>query len=202
MNTGVGYYSFGTMTTGSNNVGLGGYAGMYSGTQGQSNSTTLAGDSIFVGYYSGPAADDQTNQIAIGHQARGRGSNTAQIGNNECTLVYRGAATSTTWNTTSDSRVKEEIEPANLQMCLDTVRDLPVSRWGWREAYINSNDQHVTGWLAEDVERAFPKAVSKRDGYGMKDVRTTDMTEALPTLWGAVQKILERLERLEEKLNG
>ena len=114
---------------------------------------------------------------------------------------------------TSDVRLKEEVEPANLEMCLNTVKKLPVSRWKWADFAGPRYDWHVTGWMADDVEQIWPKAVITSDeeyaSRTVKDCKATIMSEALPTLWGAVQRLIEKNEGLEreivelkEKANG
>ena len=94
-NTGLGAYSLHSNTTGSNNTGVGssalrqlttasqmtaiGYvAGYYRGS-GVSTLTTGTGG-IFIGYQARGSTNGQTNEIVIGVDALGLGSNTAVIG--------------------------------------------------------------------------------------------------------------------------
>ena len=82
LNTGVGISSLFNLTTGSNNLGLGNQAGNQ--ISGGANHTT-SNNSIFIGSDTKPAANNQTNQIVIGHQSVGQGSNTVTIGNSDIT---------------------------------------------------------------------------------------------------------------------
>ena len=94
-NVGIGYYSLGANTSGSSNTGVGnitltntttasqmtalGYnAGSYRGT-GTLTLTTGTGG-IYIGYQARGSANARTNEIVIGADARGLGSNTAVIG--------------------------------------------------------------------------------------------------------------------------
>jgi hypothetical protein len=95
-NTRVGVNALQNNTTGSNNTANGVLAGL-NNTTGTNNSfvgvssgrfladgstaLTIANNSVFLGFDTRAAADNQTNQIVIGHTAIGAGSNTATLGN-------------------------------------------------------------------------------------------------------------------------
>ena len=82
----------GGFMNGDNNIGLGNLAGAYSSI-GEYNGNS----SIYIGSSTKPLGTDQTNQIVIGHEAIGAGSNTATLGNTDIVkTVLRG-----TINTTS-----------------------------------------------------------------------------------------------------
>ena len=66
-------------TTGYTNTAIGISSG--SVTSDKSTSATNSNNSIFLGYRTSPLADNQTNQVVIGHDATGLGSNTTVIGN-------------------------------------------------------------------------------------------------------------------------
>ena len=95
-NTGVGSNSLvnnfggvGNTTVGSNSLYyniIGGYntvMGYNAGTfiANKSTSATSVGTSVMIGYNTGPLADSQTNQIVIGYNSTGLGSNTTVLGN-------------------------------------------------------------------------------------------------------------------------
>ena len=84
-NTFLGYYAAEENALGSNNVCVG-----Y-----RSGERELSGDpvykldnSVFIGYETKALADSQSNQIVIGHQTIGKGSNTTTIGNTSTTDTY------------------------------------------------------------------------------------------------------------------
>jgi hypothetical protein len=226
------YFAFGD-----NNVAIGGQAGRHlsDGTAQQSR----ANNSVYVGSQSRAAGNDQTNQIVIGHLAIGGGSNTITLGNSDITEL-RCQVTSI--SALCDPRYKEDITPADLGICLDAVHELPVHRWQWADFAGAHRDRHVTGFLADEVARIFPKAVSaadeyfvRRDAEGnpvMKTITETvnegtfdpeagtwtqtprqvqreiedvvfienaqrvNLTEIVPTLWGAVQLLAQQIEEL------
>ena len=84
-NVAFGYAAMGHKATGSQNVALGGMAGTKI-ADGSTNNTS-ADNSIFLGYAAYPQAISQTNQIVIGYNAIGNGSNTIQLGNTAITNV-------------------------------------------------------------------------------------------------------------------
>ncbi len=84
-NVGIGFVALGLVNNSSGNTALGYRAGRYHGA-GSTNNLTLASNSIFIGFDSSAGADNQSNQIVIGHTAIGLGSNTTVIGNSSTTF--------------------------------------------------------------------------------------------------------------------
>jgi hypothetical protein len=73
-----------------------------------------------------------------------------------------GKPSTNTWTIVSDERIKEDIELANLDICYDAVKNIPLKRFKWKdEIYTEEQvrDRHKIGWIAQDVEAVFPKAV-------------------------------------------
>jgi hypothetical protein len=67
----------------------------------------------------------------------------------------------TTWDTTSDSRLKENITTASLDTCYNVVKNLPLKRFNYIENYSKYpiGDYNQLGWIAQDVSGSLPKAV-------------------------------------------
>jgi hypothetical protein len=86
-NIGIGVEVLRYLETGNRNIGIGEFAGMYYGSDSE---LTLAEKSIFIGSSTKANGDNQANQIVIGCDATGNGSNTATIGNADTTDVYLG----------------------------------------------------------------------------------------------------------------
>ena len=82
-NTAVGSYSLRTNINGSNNVAVGKDSGTFlsNGT----TAVTATTNGVFIGSGTSPAANGQNNQIVIGYQAIGIGSNSVVIGNDSIT---------------------------------------------------------------------------------------------------------------------
>jgi hypothetical protein len=81
----LGFRTGNSITNSSGLVLLGSEAGRYiaDGT----TSTTALDNSIFIGQFTKPLANSQTNQIVIGYQSTGLGSNTTVLGNSSTTTT-------------------------------------------------------------------------------------------------------------------
>ena len=88
-NSGFGYESLGRVTSGSNNTAIGRLSGKF--ISGGVTNNTISNNSIFIGFDTRALASNQTNQIVIGYQETGLGSNTTIIGNSSTiTTALRG----------------------------------------------------------------------------------------------------------------
>jgi hypothetical protein len=85
-NCGFGTFALFGNTTGSENIAIGNGAGGFIANGITENSIT--NNSIFLGGSTKALANNQTNQIVIGHNAIGNGSNTVTIGNSSITDNY------------------------------------------------------------------------------------------------------------------
>jgi hypothetical protein len=86
-NVAIGYAALYSDTTGGNNVAIGYLAG-YAGTP-----ITSGNGCVFIGYNSGASGAADTNEVVIGANTTGAGSNTAVIGNVNVTDAYFGSST-------------------------------------------------------------------------------------------------------------
>jgi len=84
-NVSLGVQSLNNKTSGGSNIAIGSEAGRYILAGG---SLTTANNSIFIGQDSRANADSQTNQIVIGHNAIGNGSNTVTLGNTSIVKTF------------------------------------------------------------------------------------------------------------------
>jgi len=162
-----------------------------------------------------------TNEIVIGAGASGKGSNTAHIGNSSVTSISYGPGTGTMFTNRSDRRLKEDIQEADLSICYDAVKKLQLRRFRYKDFVGNERDIHLTGFIADEFEKVFPKAVIKKDQKfpildengdpvvdedgkpkmeEIKDCASIDMSQVVPTLLGAVQKLMEKVETLEAEI--
>ena len=111
--------------------------------------------------------------------------------------------TTSTWATGSDRRVKENIEDADLQMCLDTVDKIALKRFSWKkELYPQIDDRRVLGFIAQEVQTVMPKSVSVGPAQGIPDFLTLDVDQLYKTLFGATKKLIQRVGALEATLEA
>jgi hypothetical protein len=142
-NTANGYFALGNNTTGSHNT-ANGHLGLVSNTTGNNNIAigyqagrytgdfllnTDSDNSIFIGYDSRPQLDSQSNQIVIGDQAIGNGSNSITIGNSNHDKTYiEGIYDATTNNSsnvyiTSDGQLKRSLTSVSVFDSIYSVAD-------------------------------------------------------------------------------
>jgi len=158
-NTAIGTFAGYALSAGNDNVLLGYQAGYYlsDGTTQQ----TEAVSSVFLGSNSKGCSINSVNQIVIGYNAIGYGSNTAHIGNTSLATISYGPATGTAFTNRSDPRIKEDIQDANLEICVENVKSLPLHYFKYKDFIGNEGDQHVLGFLSPEFGEILPKAVHK-----------------------------------------
>ena len=114
-------------------------------------------------------------------------------------LVYFAAGTSnvgsitsngttTSYNTSSDERLKENIQDTTHTV---DINDIRVREYDWRET--GTHDRY--GFIAQELETVFPEAVhTNNDEEAMKSV---DYSKLVPLLVKEIQELKARIETLE-----
>ena len=117
------------------------------------------------------------------------------------------------WSTVSDKRIKENIEKASYDKCFDTINRLELYRFNYIKELNNINkDKTQLGYIAQEVNDVFPKAVSSYEFnntmLSIPDLLSIDIAQINYSLYGAVKKLIEinnnkesRLKKLECLLN-
>jgi len=113
-------------TTGANNVAMGYNAGRF--ITGGSTTATAVDNSILIGFGVKVAANTQTNQIVIGYDATGLGSNTTVIGNSSTTTtglygnirLVSGMATAPASSTASGTVGDIRVTSGFIYVCIAT----------------------------------------------------------------------------------
>jgi ketopantoate reductase len=110
--------------------------------------------------------------------------------------------TTSSWATGSDMRIKKNIQEANYDICYDNIKNLSLMRFTWDEQLLpNLQDRTSIGWIAQDVEKVFPKAVSKSKDYGLDDFRTLNNDQINKCLYGCVKKLIQKIEEDEKQIS-
>jgi len=87
-NVAIGSLSYYYKSTGSYNVAIGFQAGYNFGTPRSGSTVTSATNCTLIGSYATPLSSGTTNEIVIGYDAIGKGSNTVSIGNSSITATH------------------------------------------------------------------------------------------------------------------
>ncbi len=117
------------------------------------------------------------------------------------------------WSTVSDRRIKENIEKASYDKCYDNINKLELYRFNYiKELNSINKDLKQLGYIAQEVQEIFPKAVSSQefsnDNLSIPDMLSIDIAQINYSLYGAVKKLMgmyndkkNRLKKLEFLLN-
>jgi len=243
-NTGVGRASLAANTTGYQNTALG-YCSLFSNTTGYCNTAngSLAGryiadgstanqtsdTSVFLGAQTKASADGVSNEIVIGHNAIGQGSNSIMLGNSSTTAIY---CYDTTISSPSDERIKKNISSLGQAKMLAFINELrPVTfnklnPVDWPEAIKpcnfktrvqkdekgvdvivtadarpDDNPDLLAGLIAQEVEAAMAKhgVEYKLVPTGPGGMKAVRYGDLIPALIAAVQELTKRIEKLESK---
>jgi len=181
---------------------------MYAGTYlaNKTTAATILNNSIMLGYRTSPLADNQTNQIVIGYDATGIGSNTVVLGNDSIVTTqlkgnvgigttspaykldvngtgrFTSTVTATNFILSSDERLKEnifEISPKRIDA-------------NWKSFNIKDSDEgYRVGVIAQELEVNNPEFV-ETDINGYKSVKYIDL------LISKIAELEDRIKQLEK----
>jgi hypothetical protein len=207
-NTGVGINVLQAVTTGSHNVGMGKNAG-YNITTGQYNTCigpSIAGHTLttgsfnmYLGYLSQASSSSITGEMVLttaNTAAIGKGTNTGFIAPGTGG-VYQGN-NSSSWSTTSDRRIKKNIEDNTTG--LDAINQIKVRNFEYRSkdeitelpshAAIDKEGIQV-GVIAQEIETILPDVVTE-ESTGVKSVNPDNLT------WYLVNAVKELSSQVDE----
>ena len=119
------------------------------------------------------------------------------------------------WTVVSDERIKTDIVPADLDRCYEIVKSVPLKHFGFKPGVYTDEqiqDKHSLGWIAQDVQQVFEKAVSVKpftvhtpqaDGTVQDDViedcLDLNSGQMIAALYGCVQALMAKVEALEAR---
>ena len=106
--------------------------------------------------------------------------------------------TSTSYITSSDYRLKENVTP--LDGAADRLAQIPVHRFN----FIADPDTTVDGFLAHEVQAFVPEAITgEKDGVdadGNPEYQGIDQSKLVPLLTAALQEALQKIDALEARV--
>jgi hypothetical protein len=147
-------------------------------------------------------ATDTNNDYKIGNFNREFKivSSTSNVDTDYIRITTTGAITNptgtTSWNTGSDRRIKENIERASYDKCYENINKLELNRFNYIKGFNTINrDKTQLGFIAQEVYDIFPKAISSQEYYSntlsIPDLLSVDVTQINYSLYGAVKKLIE-----------
>jgi len=195
-NTAIANYALYSNTTGSYNVSAG-HQSLYNSTTGIANIAlgVSAGDiittgsrNVIIGLGTDPSAENGNDQIVIGYSLAGKGNDTAFIGGTNGAYNEKNV---TTWETTSDERIKKNIEDNNTG--LDILSKIQVRNFEYRTPdEITNLPSHAAiekdgvqlGVIAQEIQKVLPECVSE-NSTGVLSVNTD------PLVWYLINAVKE-----------
>lgn len=135
-------------------------------------------------------AADAQNEVVIGYNAIGAGSNTIQLGNSSITSI--GGQVS--WTAASDVRIKKNI--VNTHYGLATVMQLrPV------DYMLKNNDLKQVGFIAQEVQKLVPEVITGKEGDLEKgEILGITYANLVPVLTKAIQEQQKQIEEQNKKI--
>jgi len=111
----------------------------------------------------------------------------------------------TKWSVLSDRRIKENIVKASYDKCLENVKNIELYNFNFKDNYVNTNDRHQLGFIAQEVQQVYPKAVEvSRMIMNLEekidDLLTLNTTQIDYTLYGAVKCLIQKIENIKIKM--
>ena len=196
-NVATGWQTLYNNTTGSNNVATG-YRSLVSNTTGSYNTAIghSAGDSVngnyntFLGVYTNSNSSSHYYSTAIGYGATITASSQIVLGRtgNSTVRIY-GATTATSYSTSSDYRIKENVVPiSDTSYNIDNLR--PVT-------YTNTKtEKQDFGVIAHEIQEQIPFLVTgEKDG---EDHQAVNYNGLIGLLLNEVQQLKKRVQELEQ----
>ena len=195
-NIAVGLQSLYSNIEGTQNTAIGRDA-LYSNTTGENNTAVgfTAGDiittgnrNVIIGRGSDPSAEDGDDQIVVGDNLTGKGDDTAYVGGTNGAYNEKNV---TTWETTSDERIKKNIEDNNSG--LDILSQIQVRNFEYRTPdEITDLPSHAAiekdgvqlGVIAQEIQKVLPECVSE-NSTGVLSVNTD------PLVWYLINAVKE-----------
>jgi len=223
-NTAVGYAALRENSTGYYNTALGMNAGRYI-----ANGTTrnrISNTSVYLGANTKALADGDQNEIVIGYNATGAGSNSVVLGNDSIQktilkgnvgigttapgykldvagnirttgcLVYNGGTLGTC---VSDINLKNIIGPFKVENALDKITRFNPVRYTFKK---DSSGQVLVGLVAQEVEQFAPEFVTEtEDGKQIKygELQWLQI-EAIKELKKENEELRSRIIHLEQEI--
>ena len=118
-------------------------------------------------------------------------------GLNRGSITYSEAGTS--YNTSSDYRLKEDIQP--IAGASDRLLELKPCNFAWR-----TSGTRVDGFLAHEAQEVVPESVTGAkdavDADGNPEYQGIDQSKLVPLLTAALQETLTKIETLEARITA
>jgi hypothetical protein len=169
-------------------------------TPGLSNTTTGVGLEISSGALFLSRADSAGNLWLNSNAASGTSTHATFSRSGTSVGTISTTTTTTSYNTTSDYRLKENVKPFDDALTL--LKQLKPVRFN----FLVDPNHSVNGFLAHEVQEVVPEAVTGSkdavDDNGNPVYQGIDQSKLIPLLTRALQEAVLRIEQLENEVQS
>ena len=170
-----------------------------------SGNSAYAGANSLMMYQNGnyPLGFVVNNTLQATINATGLGIGKVPAYQLELSLNSAAKPTSTAWTVPSDKRLKEDIEIADYDICLQNIKNLDLKRWKWTDSFVvesKTSDLHRLGFIADEVEVLFNKSITINKNYGVENLKSIDVDQIQMSAYGALKKVISIVEEISERL--
>jgi hypothetical protein len=161
-----------------------------------SNATLPALKSTIVSNNNALFVDQNNGRVGLG----------TQIPSYQLQLSSDSAAkpSTSTWTVSSDERLKENIQDADLNMCYNNIKNLKLRKYKWKDDVYTLDqvsDRSKLGWIAQEVETILPKSVEKHNAYGYEDCRSLNSDQIITSMYGCLKKLINIYDNQTNELD-
>ena len=105
----------------------------------------------------------------------------------------------------SDQRVKENIVNADTSICYSTMQGIDLKYFKWNSNFQSTTtiqDRHQLGFIAQEIQKVFPKSVVQQSSYGYDDFCSIESGQLNAMHFGATKKLMELVEQQGSTIQG
>lgn len=111
-------------------------------------------------------------------------------------IITSGDITAFSTFAVSDKRMKTNIVSIPQTQCVQTIMDIKPVSFTWN-SNTNMYGTKSLGVIAQDLEAVLPEAVSTKYALNGNEMKTVNYDTIIPLLVGALQQVVQRLDKLE-----
>jgi hypothetical protein len=112
---------------------------------------------------------------------------------------------SSTWAITSDCRIKENIQEANLEICASTIMALPLRTYSYTSSFTNLtgiSQEERYGFIAQEVKPLVKNTVEIKPGYGHEDFHYLNTDQIHYIHMATTQYLIEKMSTQQSTIDG